>query len=211
MIKVIVFDFDLTLVDSFRALHRAWRDFEKFHHVSFFKIPEKKIWGMPKELVFKKIAQQSGHKLDWQQIRDLGIGYTKKHFAHLKIRAKAMLKEFKRKKIKIGIVSYNFYSTVSAVLKNPANRNIKFDFIFTSDKNSKKKKHQFLNHILKLYKIKKNELIYIGDHSQDIEAAKKAGVISAAVATGLFSMEQLKKCKPDILISKLIELKKYVQ
>jgi len=210
MIKAIVFDFDLTLVDSFRALHGAWRDFEKYHHVSFSKIPEKKIWGMPKELVFKQVAKLNGNKLSWQEIKELGTKYTAKHFANLKFRNQEMLQEFKKKKIKLGIISYNFYTTVSKTAKNIKNRKIKFDFIFTPDTGIGEKKEQFLRHILRLCKIKKDELIYIGDHPQDIEAAKKAGVISAAVATGLFSIKQLKRYHPDILISKLSELKKYI-
>lgn len=210
MIKAIIFDFDLTLVDSFKALHGAWHDFEKNHHIYFSKIPEKKIWGMPKELLFKQIAKLNGNKLSWQEIKELGTKYTAKHFVNLKFRSQGMLQEFKKKKIKLGIISYNFYSTVLKTAKNSKNRKIKFDFILTPDSDFGKTKEQFLKYILHSVKIKKEELIYIGDHIQDIKAAKKAGVVSAAVATGLFSLKQLKKYKPDILIKTLSQLKKYV-
>lgn len=210
MIKVIVFDFDLTLVDSFCALHGSWHDFEKYHQIYFLKIPEKEIWGMSKELLFKKISRQAGNHLSWQEIRDLAKKYSTKHFAHLKIRAKKMLKDFKKDKIKIGIVSYNFEHVIRAALKNKFNKDIKFDFVLTPSKTVHREKYQFLNQVLKKYKVRKKELIFIGDHIEDIKAAKKAGVISAGVATGLFSMKELKKYHPDILIDKLSKLKKYV-
>jgi phosphoglycolate phosphatase-like HAD superfamily hydrolase len=209
-IKAIIFDFDLTLVDSFKALHAAWRDFEKHHQIYFSKIPEKEIWGMPKELLFKKVAKLNGNKLSWQQIRELATKYTAKHYSDLKFKDQKMLQGFNKKKIKLGILSYGFYATVLKTSKNIKNRKIKFDFIFTSDRGPGRTKEQFLNYILKKCKIKKDELIYIGDHPQDIEAGKKAGVVSGAVATGLFFFKQLKKYHPDILISKLSELKKYV-
>jgi len=47
----------------------------------------------------------------------------------------------------------------------------------------------------------------IGDHANDIKAAKANGFQSIAVATGLSSLEELRAAQPDILISDLTELK----
>jgi len=46
----------------------------------------------------------------------------------------------------------------------------------------------------------------IGDHGNDIEAAKKNGFQSIGVATGLTSIEELRAAQPDILIRDLTEL-----
>jgi phosphoglycolate phosphatase-like HAD superfamily hydrolase len=46
----------------------------------------------------------------------------------------------------------------------------------------------------------------IGDHVNDIEAAKGNGFRAVAVATGVTSLEELRASKPDILVSNLTEL-----
>ena len=43
----------------------------------------------------------------------------------------------------------------------------------------------------------------VGDHPNDVEAAKLNGIRSIAVATGLSTHEQLAACKPDVLVSDL--------
>ncbi len=46
----------------------------------------------------------------------------------------------------------------------------------------------------------------IGDHTNDVLAAKANGFQAVAVATGISSLEELRASKPDILISNLTEL-----
>jgi phosphoglycolate phosphatase len=46
----------------------------------------------------------------------------------------------------------------------------------------------------------------IGDHMNDVNAAKANGFVSIAVASGLTSAEQLAEARPDILVSSLSEL-----
>jgi phosphoglycolate phosphatase-like HAD superfamily hydrolase len=60
---------------------------------------------------------------------------------------------------------------------------------------------------------KKNALIskharisLIGDHTNDIRAAKANGFQSVAVGTGLISLAELKAAEPDILVANLSEL-----
>ncbi|MDQ2777174.1 MAG: HAD hydrolase-like protein [Acidobacteriota bacterium] len=46
----------------------------------------------------------------------------------------------------------------------------------------------------------------IGDHSNDIQAARGNGFQAVAVATGLMPYEELRSCRPDILVNNLTEL-----
>ena len=46
----------------------------------------------------------------------------------------------------------------------------------------------------------------IGDHANDVEAAKKNGFRAVAVATGVSSLEELRAAEPDILVPDLTEL-----
>lgn len=51
-----------------------------------------------------------------------------------------------------------------------------------------------------------SEAVYIGDTVHDVRAAKLAGVISIAVATGYDPMERLMAENPDILVRCLSSL-----
>jgi len=46
----------------------------------------------------------------------------------------------------------------------------------------------------------------IGDHINDIEAARNNAFRAVAVATGVTSLEELRASKPDILVRDLTEL-----
>jgi phosphoglycolate phosphatase-like HAD superfamily hydrolase len=54
------------------------------------------------------------------------------------------------------------------------------------------------------------DVCYIGDTVFDIRAAKKAGVMSVAVASGYHTHERLAAEKPDILVRTLTELQQYL-
>lgn len=50
-------------------------------------------------------------------------------------------------------------------------------------------------------RLKKEEMFVIGDTERDIEAGRKAGMITVAVATGHADVERLRKAEPDLLLA----------
>jgi phosphoglycolate phosphatase-like HAD superfamily hydrolase len=63
---------------------------------------------------------------------------------------------------------------------------------------SRAKRHGFIS--------KRARVSLIGDHLNDIQAAKANGFQSVAVGTGLTSVTELAAAEPDILIANLCEL-----
>jgi phosphoglycolate phosphatase len=63
-------------------------------------------------------------------------------------------------------------------------------------------KNKIITNILKRRHLEKEETCYIGDEDRDIEAAKKAGVKSAAVTWGFNTKKRLASINPDFLITK---------
>jgi phosphoglycolate phosphatase len=57
-----------------------------------------------------------------------------------------------------------------------------------------------LNELCNRFGLNRNSTVYIGDTIYDIQAARKAGLISCAVASGYHSRERLEEEDPDILI-----------
>jgi phosphoglycolate phosphatase len=53
---------------------------------------------------------------------------------------------------------------------------------------------------------KNSRITLIGDHSNDVEAAKANGFQSVAVATGMLPIDELRKAQPDFLVRDLTEL-----
>jgi phosphoglycolate phosphatase-like HAD superfamily hydrolase len=51
------------------------------------------------------------------------------------------------------------------------------------------------------------KITLIGDHPNDVEAARKNGIRSIAVATGLVAAEELATYAPDVLLSDLRSLR----
>ena len=72
-----------------------------------------------------------------------------------------------------------------------------------------------LKSILRNYKLHASEVLYIGDETRDIEAAKECNIPVASVCWGLNTKMALKQLDPDYLIDspsrllEIIDLRKY--
>ena len=62
-------------------------------------------------------------------------------------------------------------------------------------------KGKALKRILRAERLNREDVLYIGDESRDIEAAKKAGVKMAAVAWGFHTVDLLRTGEPDYVVS----------
>jgi phosphoglycolate phosphatase len=85
-----------------------------------------------------------------------------------------------------------------------------FDVILGGDSGPQKKPHPgLLNAALDRFGFSPSQAVIVGDGDTDIEAGKRAGVITCGVTYGLGSKEDLVAAEPDILIDDLIELADY--
>jgi len=95
----------------------------------------------------------------------------------------------------IGILSSNSQDNVTQFLCNHK-INI-FDFIHTTPKVWSK--NLSLKKLISKYNFNMEDVIYIGDETRDITAARKLGIRIASVTWGYNSKEVLKEHKPDYL------------
>jgi len=199
MIKVVVFDFDGTIADTFPIVLKNMNKLSD-------KLGLKKIKYTP------KLRDKSAREL----IKDLGISSFKlpRYIKKLKELMKPELGKAKifrgiktvlaslHKRYKIGILTTNSEGTVKEVLKR--NKINSVDFIFSDS--SVFGKHKKLKKLMRRYKLKKAEIVYVGDEIRDIEACKKINVKIIAVGWGYNSKKALKKYEPDKLVEKPGEL-----
>lgn len=197
MIKYIIFDFDGTIVNSKKLALQLINDLSgkygyrkaaeeeldylstlsirerlKLFHVSFYKVPQI-------VLDMRKNYNQSVESLEiFNGIREV-------------------IYNLKEKGFKLGIISSNAEDNIRKVL---VKYNLEvFDSIHSSynlfGKSGK------INAFLKKHKLKKEEIIYIGDELRDIQACKKSDVKIIAVDWGYDSRELLASGNPDYLVS----------
>ncbi len=202
--KCLIFDFDGTIADTYNIVFEI---ISEIFHKRGVKIPKDRkkprSMGAREKLKKYKIPRRGVILLTRVCRRHL-----KKKIRAVKTfpRLKSVLKKLK-KKYRLGIVTSNSKDNVEIFLKNNGLNEV-FDFIETG--NPLFGKHRRLKKAIKKHGYKKFEVIYIGDETRDIKAAKKVGVKIVAVSWGYESRPCLNKGKPDYLITKPERLLKIV-
>lgn len=196
-VKVIIFDFDGTIADTFDTIVRIANQLAtQFGY---------------KQTSPEEVAQFQG--LSSQKIIKLsGVSIFKLPFLIRRVRAelnqeisgisafpgiKVTLVELKQRGIKLGIISSNSKTNIIAFLELNGLQNV-FDFIYTGAKLFGKSK--MINRLLKQENIEAKAAIYVGDETRDIEAAVSSQVKAIAVGWGFNSPEVLAAQNPDFLI-----------
>jgi phosphoglycolate phosphatase len=196
-VKAIIFDFDGTLADTHDALleitNRLAAEF------GYKPVSETEL-ELLKSLSSKEIVKRS-------QIAPIVIPFLLKRIKtelgkeirNLKTIAgiETALLQLKKQGYQLGIVTSNHKDNVLVFLKNN-NLESLFDFIYSGA--SLFGKHKILARILKQYNLKPDEVIYVGDETRDILAAKKSQIKAMAVGWGFNSPSVLAQHHPDFLI-----------
>jgi HAD superfamily hydrolase (TIGR01549 family) len=200
MIKAIIFDYDLTVARTLKMRLGLIRHYSKKYNISLPWL----IWNMPK---FYGMSLADGKGI----VKKLGIKLNKSHFEEYRKEYKKREKYITinspeiyaqlKKRVKIGIVTNELKDLVKRVCDQ---HKIKFDLIW--DTYGGDTKASLLKKIAKKWRLKPSEMLYIGDHPNDIIAGKKAGTKTAAFKTILHTNWKLKKEKPDYILHTLTEL-----
>ncbi len=201
--KVIVFDFDGTIADTYQAIVDITNDLSsefgyqpmneeellllknlssqeivRRTEISLFKIP----------FLVKRVQKELG-----QQIADLSP-----------IKGmESVLLELKQRNYILGIVTSNVKENVVLFLQN---NNLEYLFDFIYSETNIFGKHRIINEIVRKRKLNKTDVIYVGDETRDIRSARKSGISVIAVGWGFNSQEILAEYKPDFLAIKPTEL-----
>jgi 2-phosphoglycolate phosphatase len=85
-----------------------------------------------------------------------------------------------------------------------------FDAILGGDSVPEKKPHPALLHeVLRRFQVPARRALMVGDGQTDVEAGKRAGVVTCGVTYGLGDKQDLAAAQPDYLIEDLIDLCNY--
>ncbi len=191
--KLIIFDFDGTLADSFPWFIKTMdiitekfnlkkidkneiSELRKLDSAGFLKYMKVPLYKIP--IISRFILNMMSENIEDIKLFD-GIA--------------SMLHELKVKGYKIAIVSTNskenIYNVMGEELSSLNDHFVGGVSLF--GKESKLKK------VIKLSGIDKKDAIYIGDELRDIQAAKKIGIPCGAVAWGVNDADSLAALSPD--------------
>lgn len=204
MNKIIIFDFDGTIADSFPPMVKilkkqvkemgygdltdkqieVMRSMRPFDIIRHFRFP---IWKIPK--LIKTVREELFNQIDKINLFP-GIS--------------ELIENLKTKKIKYGILTSNSKKTVEALLnKNNLNG---FEFIESETNIFKKSSH--LAFIIKKYSLNKKDVVYVGDEVRDIEACREVGIDIISVTWGYNNKAVLEKHNQWFLVSTPSEILK---
>lgn len=201
--KVIIFDFDGTIADSFEAVLRishqlaaefgypviqledanhlkslSSREILKRSNIPAFKIP----------FLLRRLRKELNREIS--QLKPIpGV--------------KAALLALKQRGNRLGIVTSNSCENVTAFLEAQGLTEV-FDFIGSGLVLFGK--GRIIQRILKQHKLDPSTVTYVGDETRDIEAARKIGIKVISVSWGFNSSQILAAEKPDALIDQPEEL-----
>lgn len=195
--KVIIFDFDGTIADSRMTLIRIANDLaEEF---GYHPVTEDDIIRLS-NLSSQEVLKQSPippYKLPFL-LRKVKKELNK-HIINLTPfeGMREALESLKSQKFNLGIVTSNLRKNVISFL---AKNNLMeyFDFVYSD--NTLFGKHKIINKVIKKHNLLVENIIYVGDETRDIEAARKSKVKVIAVTWGFNSKEVLQNHHPDFMI-----------
>jgi phosphoglycolate phosphatase len=202
-VKVILFDFDGTIVDSVQVgIAITNRLAAEFHFPPFdeetleelkklgsrealrrSRIP---VWKLP--FLIRRFAEELNREIPSLQL-----------FPEMR----QTLLELKQQGYLLGIVSTNSVKNIQEFLRIQALTSM-FDVVSASY--ALFGKSRLIRKILQQHRLQASEVYYVGDETRDIEAANKSGVQSIAATWGLNSAEILAANHPNFLIHSPKEL-----
>lgn len=198
-VPYIIFDFDGTLVDSFRTAMRI------FNHLSdefqFRKVGDEEVESLrdftSRELI--KYLQIPLYKIPTilrsarkMMCRDM---QTLQPFYQL---PETLLKLTKIN-VPLGILTSNSAENVTAWLQR---HNLENLFSFIHAESSFFGKKRILKKIIKAHQMDKTQTFYVGDETRDVEAANECGISSVAVSWGFNSLKVLTAHQPQFVLQK---------
>lgn len=205
--KLIIFDLDGTLIDAYKAIERS------FNYTM-------KILGYPKQnsLIIRRAVGWGDKNLLKPFIKKSDLKkalsiYRKSHKKTLLTdsfilpNVDRFLNYLKKNRYLLAIASNRPTYFTQLVLKK-LRLNKYFNYVLCADKlKTIKPNPEILLKIIKKFSLEKKDVLYAGDMTVDIKAAKNANIDVVAIKGGSSSLAEIKKEKPLKIFKNILQIK----
>ena len=209
-VRAIIFDFDGTLavlnIDFSRMRERVF-DLMKQYGVTEERVGERYLLEIIDEVYQFLWKENSSCAEDFYQkahqiLHAIEIKAAEK--GSLITGAETTLKNLRRNKIKVGIITRNCEDAVRKVFPNI---NDFCDVFVSRDSVKKVKPHpDHLTFVMKVLRISGGDSVMVGDHPIDILAGKRVGMKTIGVLTGRTKKEEFEKAEADYILRDVSEI-----
>ncbi len=207
--KVIIFDFDGVLADSFDYLYSLIKDGMKHIGLSFTKDQYRDLFIGNIHQGFKNFINDEIKYPAFAEFRKANFDrnyYNEERGVKLFPEAPAFLKKISKKYI-LTIASSGQKITLETLLKKNRIRSL-FSLILA---NTATTKEETMKEILNKFRVNPRQTFFITDTVGDIKAAKKIGLKTIAVTWGFHNINYLVTAKPDNIASSFKILESMLQ
>ncbi|RLE44015.1 hypothetical protein DRJ19_01490 [Candidatus Woesearchaeota archaeon] len=202
MFKLFIFDLDMTLINSLQAMKKVYSEICKL-------IGKKHSQKEFIEFVGRSVTENAEYfhklnpKIPKQKIRQTAIQTFLKSVNTIKPYKPNIIQQLNKRGIKTAIITNNALTLARNICKK---FNIKADAVLADEQLKARGKAWAIKQLIKRFKLKPEEVLYIGDHKNDIAAAREAKVKSAIIRR---KTTKLGKLKPDYYLNSLRALTKF--
>ncbi len=196
MFKLFIFDLDMTLINSLQAMKKVYSEICRI-------IGKKRSQKEFIEFVGRSVTENADYfhklnpKIPKQKIRQTAIQTFLKSISTVKPYKPNIIQILNKSGIKTAIITNNAFTFVKNICKK---FNMKPNAILADEQLKARGKAWAIRQLIKHFQLGPKEVLYIGDHKNDIIAARKAKVKSAIIKR---KTTKLGKLKPDYFFTSL--------
>ena len=210
MIKLVLFDLDGTLIQSTELIMEAFRVTFKTY------FPKVDVDSVITNFLGQTLWETFGDYIqDDQSIDDIIAFYRQtsetliQSQMHAYPNAKETLEYLVKENVRVGVVTSKMHGVARQHLKLVGLDEYVEHLVGYEDVTNHKPDKEPLTKALSLFDMTPDEAIYIGDHENDIRAAKACGMMSCAV-TYSHRLKEMLSYQPDYVIDDLLHIKDIV-
>ena len=196
MVKVVAFDFDGTLANSFDLVNKCIVEVLKEFNVNISEEEFYKVYGPTERGIFINLTDENKGKLMFDRYMELYKNYHDEYLNKLHDEVIEVLNYLKEKGVTVVLLTGRSYES-TVVSLNKFNLNNTFKKIYTGSDKGVNKPDNF-KQLFKDFNVTNEECIYIGDSLKDIKSCKEVGVkiLSISINDGESRLDQLKENNP---------------
>lgn len=191
MLKAVVFDWSGTLYDDYQ---------ETYHGLKRYYLKPEFVY----RLYFSPFMEAIRYRLALLGVRSPLLFKPRRNAAPSKLfpYTKELLQFFKNKKMLVVVISFQSKPEIETIAKKEGIRN-NIDYILGGAIH----KGIEIKKLLRIYRVKEYEALFVSDLGKDIEEVKKTKVFTCAVTWGYDNKDRLRKARPDSIVTTFYQLK----